>query len=32
MRQENNHQREQQIAGMKIKFPSCFMAAFIKEI
>ena len=29
--QENDHQSEVQIVGIKIKFIICFMAAFVKE-
>jgi len=31
MYQEIDHQSELQIVGIKIKFPICFMAAFVKE-
>ena len=31
MYRENDHQRERQIVGFKIKFLICFMAAFVKE-
>jgi hypothetical protein len=31
MYRENDHQRERQIVGFKIKFLICFMAAFVKD-